>query len=942
MGQIERGLFEFCGWEMDLAKRELRALGAPVPIGSRAFDILEVLVVAGGDAVSKEDLMRRVWPGIVVEENTLQVHISAIRKALGKDRNLLKTISGRGYRLLGSWKSGAPSLNGTAPSVKTHSADARYVSKIPASISDLIGRENAVAELLTLASAYRVVTLTGPGGIGKTVLASEIARSLLPSVEGDAFFIELVSLQDPNLVPTTLAQTLDLQLQGDEISAQVVARCIGGRTMLLVVDNCEHVIDAAAAMIEALVRTCPNVTVLATSRELLRIEGEFAYRVPPLEVPAREEATSALEHSAIQLFVARARALQRDFADDTEKLLAIAGICRHLDGIPLAIEFAAARAATLGIEQIAGRLDDRFVLLTGGRRTALPRHQTLRATLDWSYQLLPDAERELLCSLATFPGGFTLDAAVAVSGDGEAETALVISNLVSKSLIAFDGFDAAPRWRLLETVRVYSLEKLGARDEFRRTMSRVTKYFLKLFKPFSEERSLQTALDNIGRYRKETDNVRAALRWAFSESGDGVLGAKLAAASSDFWTAISLVSEAGDWAERALENIGEENGSRTEMVLRCALGYALIYTQGMNERGKEVLTGALALARDLNDYDYRQRLTCALWLFSARSAELSDALAYAREYEGAVEEHDMRGRATASWLVGIPQTYQALHQEAGERLEWAATHYPLMNRRTDLLRLEADVRTSSLAHNTVNLIAGGRLDAAILTAEVAIQEARETRQPFVLCVALAWSASFVSLTLNDLDRAQEWGEELLAEASKHGLRPFHAAGLCIKGSLAYRTGSPAEGIEALRTGLVELRSGAYLLFYPFYLCESAAALQSMGRFNEALNEVVNALLFSEEKGYRWMVPEILRRKAEVLKAQGSSETSLIEGLFQQAMAEAAKQGALYWELNAGVSLGAFRQASVPSVLLPVYRRFTEGFSSPRLLEAKALIEASAV
>jgi non-specific serine/threonine protein kinase len=941
LGQLDLGLFEFCGWELDLARRELRALGAPVPIGSRAFEILETLVVAAGELVTKDDLMKKVWPGLVVEDNTVQVHVSAIRRALGKDRNLLRTVSGRGYRLLGDW-TGSQSAPVEPTSGERERSTTRYLANIPAATSDLIGRRTAIAQLLTLVSAYRVVTLTGPGGIGKTVLASEIARSLLPTLDGDAFFVEFVSLSDPGLVPSTVAHALDLRLQADEISAELVARAIGTRKMLLVIDNCEHVIDAAATMAEMIVRACPNVSILATSRELLRIDGEFAYRVPPLDVPEKEETVDFLDHSAIQLFIARTKALQGDFAADGAKLSAIAAICRHLDGIPLAIEFAAARAATLGIQQIAGRLDDRFVLLTGGRRTALPRHQTLRAALDWSYELLSETECRVLRNLAAFSAGFTLDAAVSVVGEPEAETAIAISNLVSKSLVAYDGSDAAPRWRLLETVRVYALEKLGDKGEHRRAMCRLAKYCISLFRPFSEERHLQAAIEDIARYRREIDNLRAALSWTFSPKGDGVLGAKLAATVSDFWTAVSLVVESGDWAEKGLHRIGEEAESRTEMILRCALGFALIYTQGMSDRGRVLLTGALALAKKFNDFDYQQRVSCALWLFSARSMRLNDALAFAREYEEVVEGRDLHARATAAWLVGIPQTYQAEHLDASERLGWAANNFPLDSRRVDMLRLGADVRTSAMAHNTVNLLSLGLLDNAVTTAEQSIREARETRQPFVLCVALAWAAGFLFLSLDDLGKAQEYGEELLDHAFLHGLRPFHALGLCAKGSLAARLGKPSEAIDPLRSGLAEMHAAAYLLFYPFFLCEFASALQAHGRFDAALEEVDTALGFSEETSHQWMVPEILRRKAQILERQGARNLPMSKNLLKQAMQQSSVQNGLYWQLSAAISLVEFcredgEKRDARRTLLQIYDKFGEGLSRPRLLRARMLL-----
>src|SRR6266852_2906848 len=238
-------------------------------------------------------------------------------------------------------------------------------SNLPSRASDLIGRDGAVQHLRNLLSAYRAVTLTGPGGIGKTSLALEVARNLFPIFQGDAWLVEFVSLSDPALVPSAVAGVLGLRLGGAEISAESVARAIGGKNLLVVLDNCEHVVDAVASLAEKVVRLCPASYVLATRREVLRIEGEHVYRVPALDVPLQrqEKSRTVLEHSAVQLFIARTTALRSDFLADEESLPAISAICRHLDGIPLAVELAAARAATLGLQQVASRLDDRFTLL---------------------------------------------------------------------------------------------------------------------------------------------------------------------------------------------------------------------------------------------------------------------------------------------------------------------------------------------------------------------------------------------------------------------------------------------------------------------------------------------------------------------------------------------------------------------------------------------------
>jgi non-specific serine/threonine protein kinase len=345
-----------------------------------------------------------------------------------------------------------------------------FVTNFPVAPPDLIGRETAAEHLRELLSAHRVVTLTGPGGIGKTVLALNVARSLFPTFDGDRVVVELVSLSDPKLVPSAIASVLGLKMGGGEISPDSVARAIGGRKLLLVLDNCEHVVEAAARLAETLVHLCPYASILATSREILRIECEQVYAVPPLEVPPQhqEEIGKVLGYSAVQLLVARTTALRSDFSPQEENLKAIVAICRSLDGIPLAIEFAAARAATLGLDQVASRLDDRFGLLTAGRRTALPRHQTLRATLDWSYELLTEVERCLLRRLAIFAAGFTLEAAIAVMSDDVTGASTVvegIANLVAKSLLTLDGSVPSGRWRLLETIRAYALEKLAESGE---------------------------------------------------------------------------------------------------------------------------------------------------------------------------------------------------------------------------------------------------------------------------------------------------------------------------------------------------------------------------------------------------------------------------------------------------------------------------------------------
>jgi len=272
-------------WEIDLSTRELRALGICVPVGSRAFDIIATLVRANGELVTKTELMALVWPNLAIGENALRVHVSALRRALGEDREILKTAPGDGYRLVGRWEVRAaspPLRSGQSPSI----ADASSArGNLPLSVSELIGRNSAVRDVRNRLSTYRTVTLVGPGGIGKSTLALHVARSLAANLQDGCWLVELASLTNPGLVTSAVARALMVQTDGADVSFDAIARSIGGRALVIILDNCEHLIEAAAQIADVIMRLCPNASVLATSREPLRIEGECAYRVPALEVP---------------------------------------------------------------------------------------------------------------------------------------------------------------------------------------------------------------------------------------------------------------------------------------------------------------------------------------------------------------------------------------------------------------------------------------------------------------------------------------------------------------------------------------------------------------------------------------------------------------------------------------------------------------------------------
>ncbi len=419
-------------------RRELLAGTESIKLGGRAFDLLMVLIEMPGAIVARQDLLDRVWPGRVVGDSNLQSQILALRQAFGAERNLIRTVAGRGYQFTGEIRSGSvvPARYVNARSLGATSDAATAPTNLSQPVSELIGRDIELEEVSSLIDAGRLVTLTGPGGIGKTRLALAVARRLLRQFPDGVWLAEFSPLADPGLVAATVAAAAGLEL-GGELSAQRVAQALAARRLLVVLDTCEHVIDAAATMAEAVLRAGSTIHIIATSREPLRAEGEQLYSVPPLAIPA-DCADDPLGYGAVRLFLERARAAGPELVPDRQWATTAAAICRRLDGIPLAIEMAAARLAALGVEELFGRLDDRFQLLTAGRRTALPRHQTLRATLDWSHGLLAEPERVLLRRLAIFAGTFSLEAAGAVAVSAEITAPEVvdgISSLVAKSLV---------------------------------------------------------------------------------------------------------------------------------------------------------------------------------------------------------------------------------------------------------------------------------------------------------------------------------------------------------------------------------------------------------------------------------------------------------------------------------------------------------------------------
>ena len=951
--QGQRPVYASAGWEIDLARRELRSSGVPVPLGGRAFEIVAELVQSGGELVSKTDLAERVWPRTFVEEGALRVHIAAIRKALGPDRDMLSTAVGRGYRLLGTWQVRRDSTPAAQAAVEPMQARVDPVlTNLPVARFDLIGRASAIPYLRDLLSAYRVVTLTGPGGIGKTALALEVARSVFPDLQDGSLLVELASLSNPDLVPSALASVLGLKLDGEEISAESVARAIGAREFLLVLDNCEHVVDAVANLTEAIVGRCPHTTVLATSREVLRVHGEHVFRVPPLTVPPETgvEPNGTLDHAAVELFIARAGALGSDFNRNEENFSAIASICRRLDGIPLAIEFAAAHAVMMGPPEIAALLDDRFKFLTTGRRTALPRHQTLRATLDWSYDLLPETEARVLRHLAVFAGDFLLDAAIAVAGAAASVTDH-LANLVAKSLVVADVRGQTPHYRLLDTTRAYALEKLRSGGEYREAARRHAEFYRDFFAQAEAESESKPQADWLAVYGRHIDNVRASLNWAFAPDGDPQIGVALTATAVPLWVQLSLLGECRERAAMALASLG--NGSaataRLRMQLSAALGWSLMYGVGRAREAGPAWATTLELADQLDDREYRLRALWGLCIDQFNNGEIRKALEFAHRFvEGAANSTDPIDSMMADRLLATALHYLGDQKSARHHIERVLVHLADLTLKPRIVRFRFDLRVSTHYFQARILWLQGFADQALRAVERNIEEGRASGHALTFCSVLGQAACPIAFLAGDLDAAERYCTALLHHTERHPIRLWNLWARCFKGIVMVKRGDIAAGLEVLRS---ELGRAGEARFLPRFLLphgELAACLGEAGEVAQGLATVDEALMRCEARDERWYVAELLRIKGELLLRETEHRSiSAAEQCFGEALELARRQGALFWELRSALSLarlriGQDRRGDARAVLAPAYAKFAEGFEIADLRNAGAMLEQLSV
>ncbi len=585
--------YSFGRFQVNPASRQLLVEGRPAALGTRAFDVLLILIERRERLVTKDELLELAWPGLVVEENNLQVQISALRKIMG-DR-IIRTVQGHGYQF---------AVDVTPTPLGQEQVAARK-SNLPRPLTRFIGHETDLDEYQNLVATNRLVTLTGVGGCGKTRLVIELASRVRPMFAQGASFVDLAPIADAERVPLIVAKAVGLSERRGQPIVETLCENLAEQQLLLVLDSCEHLLSACAALAHALLGRASWLKVLATSREALGVPGEYTLRVRSLTFPPPDwsDASDRLQaFEAVQLFTDRARLIRQDFTLEASNAPAVADICRRLDGIPLAIELAAARTRTLSVNELQQKLDDRFRLLVGGSRMAPPRQQTLLATIKWSFDLLSETERALLLRVAVFAGGWTLEAAERVcSGDGidAADMLDLLTSLCDKCLALAEERNGTSRYRMLETVRQYARDRLLECGDDPLWRERHLAYFLELAQQAEPQLFGSEQQVWLERLESEHENLRAAVTWATDAAGDITNGLRLAAALGRFWRIRGYHREgrAVLSAVLAVAPKTQVGGIRAKVLLGAG---TLAMYQG-DEAAAELFEESLALSRELGD-----------------------------------------------------------------------------------------------------------------------------------------------------------------------------------------------------------------------------------------------------------------------------------------------------------------------------------------------------
>ncbi|MDH6262328.1 winged helix-turn-helix domain-containing protein [Bradyrhizobium sp. BR13661] len=919
--------------------RLLEKDGAHLHVGGRALDILIFLAERPGEVVDKRELVKRVWADVNVDDGSLRFHIAALRKALGdtgKSARYVVNVPGRGYCFVAS-------LAQVAPALPTPPTDIPVPHSLPSPLARVIGRDEVIDKISTGLALHRFVTVVGPGGIGKTAVAVTVGHRRLAHFDGHVFFVDFGPVRKPELAAITIASTLGLSINAEDPVPALLTH-LQAKPTLLIFDSCEHVLETLAPLVEHLVREVPRLHVLATSRESFRSEGERIFRLFPLDCPPRRDdlaVADVLTYPAAQLFIERIAQSSGSFQLSAEEAPLVADICRRLDGIALAIELAAGRVNAYGIAGTASLLDSRFSLQWRGRRTAIPRHQTLSAALDWSYDLLPASESAILRRLSVFVGPFTPEAAAAVaSGDGlsAATTMEAIDNLVTKSLIAPSGARSL-RYRLLDTTRTYALGKLTEAGETTRIAQRHAEYFRDLFERAEAETSAPLA-DWLGTYGAELDNLRAALDWAFSQDGDAQLGITLTAVAVTLWIRLSLFAECRERARAALAALGDDGNERVRMQLLAALGWSLMYGEGRAREARPILEATLELAEKLDDKDFRLRALWGLSIDQFNNGAFGKARTLADRFaEAAANSPDKTDLMLADRLTAVVLHYLGDQREARVRIDRVNASLHVLAEKPKIFPL--DLRISTQYFRARILWLQGHADQALALAEQNIHEGRANGHALTFCSVLGQAACPITFLAGDYEAAERHGTELLEHTDRHAIRLWGLWARAFNALVITRRANIETGLPLLRDEINRAGDARFLPRFLPLLGELAACFGQANQVHHGFDTIESALARCNDRQERWYLPELLRIKGELMLRE-SPQSEAADTCFREAMELATQQGADFWQLRCAISIARLRVrqdqgAEALAILEKACSAMTEGSGIADMRIARDLI-----
>lgn len=918
---------------------------APIRIGGRALDILTALVERPGEIFSKRELMSRVWPNTVVDEGNLKVNVAALRRTLGDggpdDARYIATITGRGYRFI------APVTIGASARIAWTSETATTRRhNLPTGTTRIVGRGDSIDAIRRDLEVSRLVSIVGPGGVGKTTVALAVAEQSLGVFRDGVWLVDLALLKDSNLAPYAIATAIGLAANAVNTLAGL-CESLRGREMLLVLDSCEHIIDGAAACTTQILTEARGVKLLVTSREPLLVAGERVRRLSGLATPPSSphlNAEEALTFPAVQLFVDRATDRLESFTLSDSDAPIVAEICRRLDGLALAIEFAATRVDSFGVGGLMKQLDDRFRLLLG-RRAGPERHRTLTATLDWSYSLLSNEEATLLRAVALFAGVFDVHGASAVANLSPEETAERLAQLAAKSLLVTDLDADRVAYRLLETTRTYCLERLRSGEEESTVRQRHVEHMCATLERAASEWAQRPSEEWGAAYGRAIDDLRGALTWTGRDPANRSLSIRLTVAGLLLWNHFSLTEECSVHVARAVDQLEAASltGTAFEMKLKLWLGGSSMFTRGLRPVAIESLRRALHIAVQTGNTDYHLRCLMMIGIYELFTGEHDCGLRTLQDFASVAGAADPTVLPEGEVHTGIAELFLGKLPNARRRLE-NLERRDLRYFGSYVIRYLSDpiVLVKSVLTQVHWLT--GFPDTAMRTAAGAVESARRIRHHLSLnnilsyaCPIFYWSGHY--------EECARYVAMLEDNVTRHGLIARRPVATFYRAALLITThGASSHGVDALQRAIEEFRNINHLARMPYYLSVLADTLAECDQLEEAETTIDTALEIARAQNEGWCLPEVLRVRASLLTAR--ADTGKAEELLVRAMEHAERNGALSWKLRAAIDLANIwasqsRPESVSNLLVPIFKEFSEGFGTRDLLLAADLINGRA-